>query len=80
MFFSKHPQMSENGFNPETTHPRFGAYRRWGPLVTVNGPKESYGPGVLAGEHTDALLIELGIGAEERERLRASGVVASELA
>jgi crotonobetainyl-CoA:carnitine CoA-transferase CaiB-like acyl-CoA transferase len=52
--------------------------RRWGPLVTVDGALPSYGPSPLAGEHTDALLEELGHTIEEIAHLREAGVVASE--
>ena len=59
-FFAHDPQMLANDFAPECTHPRFGAHRRWGPVVRVNGGLDAYGPGVLAGEHTDVLLAALG--------------------
>jgi crotonobetainyl-CoA:carnitine CoA-transferase CaiB-like acyl-CoA transferase len=36
------------------------------------------GPGALAGEHTDALLAELGHTSDEIAALRAAGVVDSE--
>ena len=52
--------------------------RRWGPLATVDGALPGYGPSPLAGEHTDALLEELGYDAAEIARLREDGVVASE--
>ena len=77
-FFAHHPQAIGNGFSPLTRHARFGEHRRWGPIVTVNGPLDAYGPGVLAGEHTDALLAELGYDGDDIARLRAAGVVASE--
>ena len=77
-FFARHPQMLANGFAPETTHARFGTHRRWGSIVTVNGGNDRLGPGVLAGEHTDLLLAELGRTADDIARLRAAKVVASE--
>lgn len=77
-FALRHPQMLENGFTPLTNHARFGTIRRWGPIVHVNGAADRYGPGVLAGEHTDSLLDELGYGATGIAALRASGIVASE--
>jgi crotonobetainyl-CoA:carnitine CoA-transferase CaiB-like acyl-CoA transferase len=78
VFFARHPQMLANGFAPVTSHTRFGEHRRWGPIVTVNGGLDAYRPGVLAGEHTDAVLAELGYDAERIAELRATGVVASE--
>jgi crotonobetainyl-CoA:carnitine CoA-transferase CaiB-like acyl-CoA transferase len=77
-FFAHSEQLRANGFAPLAKHARFGEYRRWGPLVTVNGPAPSYGPGALGGEHTDALLAELGYSAADTARLRAARVVTSE--
>ena len=77
-FALRHPQMLANGFTPETNHARFGTIRRWGPIVHVNGAADWYGPGVLAGEHTDTLLDELVYDATAIAELRASGIVASE--
>ena len=76
-FFSQE-HMVVNGFAPECHHARFGDIRRWGPLVTVGGPASAYGPGVLAGEHTDAILRELGHTELEIAQLRTDRVVASE--
>jgi crotonobetainyl-CoA:carnitine CoA-transferase CaiB-like acyl-CoA transferase len=78
-FFAHHEQVRQNDLAPLAKHARFGEYRRWGPLVTVGGPAPSYGPGALAGEHTDALLSELGHSAQDIARLRAARVVASEI-
>ena len=78
IFWSRDPHVLQNGFAPRCHHARFGEYRRWGPLVTVGGPMPSYGAGALAGDHTDAILSELGHSAEEIARLRAAGIVASE--
>jgi crotonobetainyl-CoA:carnitine CoA-transferase CaiB-like acyl-CoA transferase len=77
-FFASSPQLRENGMAPLVKHTRFGEYRRWGALVTVGGPAASYRPGVLAGEHTDSLLAELGYPPAEVARLRAARVVTSE--
>lgn len=78
IFFSTHEQMVGNGFAPESVHARFGPYRRWGPIVMVNGGRTAYGPGILAGEQTDAVLAELGRGPDDIAALRAARVVASE--
>jgi crotonobetainyl-CoA:carnitine CoA-transferase CaiB-like acyl-CoA transferase len=77
-FFAHDPHVRENGFTPGCVHARFGPYRRWGPLVSVGGLAPAYGPGSLAGDHTDALLAELGYSAGDVERLRKSGIVGSE--
>ena len=78
VFFSHDAQMLANDFAPECRHLRFGTYRRWGPVVRVNGGLDAYGPGVLAGEHTDELLLAIGHTAEEIAALRAARVVSSE--
>jgi crotonobetainyl-CoA:carnitine CoA-transferase CaiB-like acyl-CoA transferase len=77
-FFAHDPQMLANDFSPECTHARFGTHRRWGAVVRVNGGLGHYGPGVLAGEQTDAILAELGRSDSEIARLRTARVVASE--
>ncbi|HET6874856.1 MAG TPA: CoA transferase [Acidimicrobiales bacterium] len=77
-FFAHDPQMIANDFSPECTHARFGAHRRWGPIVRVNGGLDSYGPGVLAGQQTDRILADLGYGPAEIQDLRSRRVVTSE--
>jgi crotonobetainyl-CoA:carnitine CoA-transferase CaiB-like acyl-CoA transferase len=76
--FAHDPVFLDNGFTPECTHRRFGTHRRWGPVVRVDGGLTAYGPGVLAGEHTDAVLTELGCSPARITELRAAGVVGSE--
>jgi hypothetical protein len=51
---------------------------RWGPLVTVGGHAEQYGPGALCGDSVDTILSELGRSPQEIEALRKAGVVNSE--
>ena len=68
---------STNGFSPVAPHSRLGDVRRWGPLTTMAGGRDDYGPGVLAGQETDEILEAIGRGAEI-ERLRSAGVVWSE--
>jgi len=77
-FFTQDPHVLANGLAPRCEHARFGPLRRWGPLATVDGALPYYGPSPLAGEHTDALLEELGHTAAEIAQLREAGVVASE--
>ena len=67
-----------NGFAPFAPHARFGNLRRWGPVVMVDGKTEGYGPGALAGEHTDRILSEVGYRPDEIDGLRAAGIVWSE--
>ncbi|MER5887568.1 CaiB/BaiF CoA-transferase family protein [Streptomyces sp. NPDC001941] len=70
-------------------HPQLAARDRWrevdtpvGPLRAMlppitfpGGPEAGMGPVPALGEHTDAVLGELGLGAEELDALRAAGVV-----
>lgn len=76
-FFSSDEQMVANGFNLMATHPLWGEYQRWGPLVRFEGTPGKYGPGVLAGENTDAILAQLGYGDDEVASLRTAGIVDS---
>ena len=57
-----------------------GAYQRHGPVVTFSQNPGRYGPGCIAGEHTDALLAEIGVTQEEAADLRAGNIVWSEAA
>jgi crotonobetainyl-CoA:carnitine CoA-transferase CaiB-like acyl-CoA transferase len=77
-FFAHHPQVLVNGFTPECTHARFGAHRRWGPIVRLDGGADQYGPGVLAGAQTDDILAGLGWSEDDLAKAHAAGVVASE--
>jgi crotonobetainyl-CoA:carnitine CoA-transferase CaiB-like acyl-CoA transferase len=76
-FFAHHEQSLAIDLAPECTHVRFGTHRRWGPIVRVNGGG-TYGPGVLAGEHTDGVLRGLGLDDEAIATLHATRVVATE--
>jgi crotonobetainyl-CoA:carnitine CoA-transferase CaiB-like acyl-CoA transferase len=67
-----------NGFVREAEHPRLGTYWRHGPLVTFSDTPERCGAGVLAGQHTNQLLRELGYSADQIAALRASRVIGSE--
>ncbi|MFQ5698226.1 MAG: CaiB/BaiF CoA transferase family protein [Myxococcota bacterium] len=77
-FFAFDPHALANDLAPPARHARFGDLRRFGPLVVCDGGAEAYGPGVLAGEHTDSILAEIGRSAAQIAWLRSKGVVASE--
>ncbi|MYA18783.1 MAG: CoA transferase [Chloroflexi bacterium] len=77
-FLRDDEHMRANGFAPEVEHAVFGRYQRSGPTVTLSRTPGRYGPGVLAGQHSDAILAELGYSAEAIEELRRTRVTASE--
>jgi crotonobetainyl-CoA:carnitine CoA-transferase CaiB-like acyl-CoA transferase len=71
------PQVRHNELLVERDHPTAGRVRQ--PRPPARFDRTPAEPGRLAplpGEHTDEILAELGIGAEERRRLREQGVVA----
>ncbi len=76
-FLIRDEHVLANGFSPMANHRRLGDVRRWGPLTTMAGGRDDYGPGVLAGQETDEILEEIGRGGEI-ESLRSAGVVWSE--
>ncbi len=77
-FFLNDPQIEANGWVHLGTHPVMGEYRRWGPQVTFATTPGRYGPGVLAGQHTDKILNELGYDAPATADLFSRGVVWSD--
>ncbi len=77
-FWLPDAHVRENGFVRATPHPRYGEIHRHGPLLSFSAAETRCGPGTLAGEHTDALLAELGYDASAIAALRAEGVVWSE--
>lgn len=52
--------------------------RRWGALTTVGGLNPSYGTAPLAGQHTDAILTEIGYSPDDIDRFRSDRIVANE--
>ncbi len=71
------PQIRHNGTIYEADHPTYGRYRQANPAARFSAtPQAAGGHPPLLGEHTDAVLEELGLGEGERSALRESGVVA----
>ena len=62
----------------DANHAQWGAYRRWGATWRFSDTPPNPRAGVLAGQHTDALLEEFGYSAKEAADLRADNVVWSE--
>jgi len=75
-FFVDDPQARAEALVTPATHPQWGAYLRHGAQVVLHGTPGVLRGTTLCGEHTDALLAELGVDAEERRALRAARVVA----
>lgn len=61
-----------------THHAQWGDYRRWGATATFSLTPERPRAGVLAGQHTDALLRELGYSEADIAALRETRAVWSE--
>jgi crotonobetainyl-CoA:carnitine CoA-transferase CaiB-like acyl-CoA transferase len=72
-----HPQVQEAGILVELEHPRLGPMRQPRPPARFSAtPADVGGPAPALGEHTDAVLGELGLAPREIRDLRARGVVA----
>ena len=63
-----------NDFAPLVEHGEYGTIRRHGPMVTLDATPGRYGPGSLGGDHTAAILAEIGYDADALERLREAGI------
>ena len=64
-----------HGFLAEVDHPVFGVHPRLAPLVGFSRSAVVAKPGCSIGQHTDAVLDELGYSADRVAALRASGVI-----
>ncbi|RMH70586.1 MAG: CoA transferase [Actinomyces sp.] len=71
------PQIRHNATFAEWVHPRMGRIRQPRPVARFSATPTTT-PTLIdrAGEHTDAILTELGLDEAERRRLRDAGVVA----
>ncbi|MFF3573342.1 CaiB/BaiF CoA transferase family protein [Nocardia jiangxiensis] len=66
----------EAGYTVTATHPTFDVHRRLAPATTFSRSRTKADGGCLIGEHTDALLAEIGYDAAAIADLRARGIVA----
>jgi crotonobetainyl-CoA:carnitine CoA-transferase CaiB-like acyl-CoA transferase len=64
-----------SGYITDVEHPLFGSHPRMAPLVSFSRSATQAGAGCLLGQHTDAILVELGHSAQEISDLRECGVV-----
>lgn len=74
-FFLNDPQIEANGWDKLAVHPVMGEYRRWGPMAVFERTPGRYGPGVLAGYNTEAILGEIGYAGSVVESLYERGVI-----
>lgn len=77
-FWATDPHVLENNFVVSTPHLRYGDYLRWGPMVQLSRSPLTPTASCLAGDHTDAILTELGYGADDIATLRQRGIAWSE--
>jgi len=71
------PQIAANALIVESDHPHAGRMRQPRPAARFTGtPAELRSPAPLLGEHTDAVLTELGVSLEQLAALRTAGAVA----
>lgn len=69
------PQPAANGYLTEIDHPKFGKQRIVGLHIQLSEtPGEPGSPAPELGEHTDEVLMELGLSSDEITALRSSGV------
>ncbi len=74
-FWLNDPQSATNEFVSTAQHPRWGAYRRHGPMVIFGGSKPVLAGPPLAGQHNAEVLAELGYGESQISELTAAGVL-----
>ena len=74
-FYEEHPQAIANQLSEQAESPRFGKYTRHGGIVRFAGVPGRFGHGSFGGEHTVAIMTELGYSAPQIEELRASHVI-----
>ena len=72
-----HPQVAELDILKEVDHPAGGSFRTVGPVWHLaDTPAEIRTPPPTLGQHTDAVLIGLGMNATDLQQLRAARIVA----
>ena len=74
-FYDDDPHVRENRFTTEVETPRLGKFWRHSPILRFSHTKGKVGPGPLKGEHTKAILQELGYSDAETSELKEHGIV-----
>ena len=74
-FYNEDRHVRENSFITEVEAPRLGRFWRYSPLLNFSHTQGKAGPGVLKGEHTQAILRGLGYGDGDIRDLKERGVV-----
>jgi crotonobetainyl-CoA:carnitine CoA-transferase CaiB-like acyl-CoA transferase len=69
------PWFRDAGFIAEVEHPTFGRHRRLAPLVSLSATPGTARPAAVLGQHTDAVLRELGHTPDEVARLAAARII-----
>ena len=73
--FNDDPHVRENGLLTGVEAPRFGQFWRYSPVVSFSETSGRAGPGPLKGQHTRAILTELGYTNDQILSLRERKVV-----
>ena len=79
-FWLSDEQTAANDFIAPAEHPKWGAYRRHGPMVKFSGTTQTLRGPPLAGQHNGEVLRELGYDNAEIGELAAAGVLWQEQA
>ena len=74
-FVADDPVMFETGMSADVEHPLFGTIRRHGLPAHLSETPGRLAPGCLRGQHTHAILAELGYSPEEIDKLESNNVV-----
>jgi crotonobetainyl-CoA:carnitine CoA-transferase CaiB-like acyl-CoA transferase len=74
-FFAEDPHVQENSFTTEVESPRIGTFWRYSPLLAFSRTPGKVGPGILKGQHTQAILREMGYSEEQVHVFKERGVV-----
>lgn len=77
---AKDPQVRANGYITDVPHPTLGSYESVAtPLQFSRSETRPQGPAPSVGEHTDAVLAEVGYSSDDIAALRASGAVGAKV-